>query len=91
MESDHPLAERLRSLHELLSQTKEVDKHTIELLSTLTDDIHRILQQVDEARAEEVEPVKNRMQEVLRKFEAEHPQLASAIEQVTDGLANLGI
>jgi hypothetical protein len=31
------------------------------------------------------------VQNLLTKFEAEHPRLTSVLQQVLDGLANLGI
>ena len=91
MSADHPLTSQLQALHESLSQTKQVDAETLELLSTLTDDIQRLAQQTPLAPTDEIEPVKNRLQDMLLRFETEHPHLASAIEQVSNGLANLGI
>ena len=91
MSADHPLASQLKALHEALSQTQQVDQESLELLGTLTADIQRILAAAEPPPSEEVEPVRSGLQDMLLRFETEHPQLASAIEQVSNGLANLGI
>ena len=91
MSADHPLANQLKELHEALSQTQQVDEESLKLLGTLTDDIRRLLEAAEPPQSEEVEPVKSGLQDMLLRFETEHPQLASAIEQVSNGLANLGI
>ncbi|MDP6444400.1 MAG: DUF4404 family protein [Pirellulaceae bacterium] len=83
------LLDTLGALHEELSQTERVDQSTEDLLKTVTDDIQRLLDQ--SAEDGDSGTIAGRLQELLLKFEDAHPRLAALVEQVTEGLANLGI
>jgi len=85
------LIETLKTLHEELSQGEQIDPPTLDLLKTVTVDIQRLLERSGNVPANDTEPVVNGLQELLLRFEGKHPRLATLIEQVTDGLANLGI
>lgn len=81
----------LRDIQEDLSRQSGVDHETLDHLHTLVTDMERLVQQTDEVRKAEVEPIASRWQKTLRRFESEHPHLTDLIARVTDGLANLGI
>jgi hypothetical protein len=85
------LLETLRTLHEELSKAEQVDPSTVALLEAVTEDIQRLVGPRTETRADDAEPVTNRLRELLYKFEGNHPQLAGLIQRISDGLANLGI
>jgi len=85
------LTETLRQLHDDLMQAEQLDPDTLKLLQTVTQDINRLLQQSETISTADVEPVSRGLNSLLLKYEAEHPKLASAIGNVADALANMGI
>jgi hypothetical protein len=84
------LAQTLRRLHGELSQTERVDPETLALLRTLTDDIDRLLEKRGETSSADVEPVTTGLRDLVRKFEAEHPDLSASVGRVADALAAMG-
>lgn len=84
------LVDTLKKLHIELSQTERVGSEELELLRTLTDDIERVLHNRTDAN-EESDPASSKLKDLLLRFEAEHPELATAIGKVADGLAAMGI
>jgi hypothetical protein len=91
MENKH-LVETLKQLHVELSQAGRVDPDTLSLLETVTDDIERVLKRhpSDATEAADVAEPTSRLRELLLKFEAEHPELSTAVGKVADGLAAMG-
>lgn len=81
----------LRSIQQDLTRQSGVDQDTLEHLRSLVADMERLVEQAEEVRKTEVEPIASQWQETLRRFESEHPHLTDLIARVTDGLANLGI
>ena len=91
----------LETLHEELQGASTVDADTQALLVTLVQDIHRLMQpsrddptRDDPARddpTQEVEDLTAQVQDLMLKFETDHPQLTRALNQVSSALANLGI
>ena len=84
------LLETLEQLHRELAQAERVDPDTLAELRAQIADIERLLDQRDNAPADEVEPVSSGLKDLLLKFEAEHPQLSAAIGRVADSLAAMG-
>lgn len=85
--------ETLRKLHQELTRTEGVDPETLSLLRTLIDDIQRVVSQREDEGAEAAdadESAPSSLRNLLLKFEAEHPELATAIGKVADGLAAMG-
>jgi len=86
------LIERLAQLHTELSQAEQVDPEALALLDKLTEDIRRTEGELTAApEAEDEDSITSGLRELLLKFEAEHPQLASAVGKVADALSSLGI
>ena len=85
------LIETLDQLHEELTDQPQVDPETMAHLRTVMSDIDRMLQSQEKVAEEEAQSVTDRLQELLNRFEAEHPKLTGVIGRITDGLANLGI
>ena len=83
------LLETLKQLHIDLSHTQRVDPETLALLETLTDDIERVLDKRPNAVAATSEPT-SKLRDLLLRFEADHPELSTAIGKVADGLAAMG-
>jgi hypothetical protein len=87
------LFETLSKLHSELSQSNQVDPAAVEMLRTLTADMNRLLgQQGTEATVpEDVEPVARGIKDLMLRFEADYPQLSTAVGKVADALAGMGI
>lgn len=83
------LRNELTKLHQELSTVDSVDDSTKEMLTTVMQDIVKVLSGEHEGDASQAtsENVRNLMSE----FEAEHPKMAQALGQLADALANLGI
>jgi hypothetical protein len=85
------LINRLQQLHAELSRAQQADPETLALLSTLTDDIDRLLEGGREVSAADIGPVSHGLRDLMLRFEAEHPEVSSAIGKVADALAAIGI
>lgn len=85
------LVETLKLLHRELSDATEVDEAAIALLKTVTEDIERVIDSSEAEHSESAETSAHGLRELLLRFKGEHPHMANMIEQITDGLANLGI
>jgi Domain of unknown function (DUF4404) len=89
---DQPaLTAKLRELRAQLATMKDADPHTLALLEEVTADLDRLHDDNQPSTREDVDSVSGRVQSLLTKFEAEHPRLTSVLQQILDGLANLGI
>jgi len=85
------LQELIAELQAELEKADRVDDSTREALSTVTDDIERLMVQEVPASREEGESLAGRMQDSLLEFETEHPQITRVVNQLAAALANLGI
>jgi molecular chaperone GrpE (heat shock protein) len=85
------LQESLAELHESLAKIDRLDEETRQLMQRLTADLQRLLGQAGDLSAEDVEPVTNNLQELLLRFETEHPQITGILGRLASSLANLGI
>jgi Domain of unknown function (DUF4404) len=83
------LHKQLASLHTELTRTNVVDREARDLLVTLLNDISRLLE--TKPAAQDEHSLSERLDEVAVQFEAEHPQLSTAIRRVVDTLAKAGI
>ena len=77
-----------------LADADAVDNDTRQLLTRLTDDIQRLLekdkQPTPEPNADEG-PLSKQLRDLVLQFESDHPKLTTALNQVADALAGLGI
>jgi ElaB/YqjD/DUF883 family membrane-anchored ribosome-binding protein len=85
------LQNTLAALHGELSDREQIDDDTRALLKAFADDINRLLDDETETSADEVEPLSEQVQDLVLKFESDHPQLTAALNQVASALANMGI
>ena len=88
---EQQLRETLKSLHEELASSEQLDDKTIGSLQQISDDIHRILDADADAEATHIDSVSEQLKNVALSFESAHPQLAAVVHRLVDGLANLGI
>lgn len=74
----------LRSLHDQLSSTPELDPDSRRLLADVLQDIQRVLDETDPAH-------KHRLEALATRFEADHPDLAGVLRQFVDALGRAGL
>ena len=84
------LQDSLAKLHDQLSD-QQLDDSTRQLLRKFADDINRLLDEEDETTVEDIDSPSEQVQDLVLKFEADHPQLTAALNQVASALANMGI
>ena len=82
------LHDKLEELRTELAAAPKLDEKTQEQLRALVADIERAIQS-DEEKTDE--PLSTQAEDLVLKFEADHPQLTSALNQVAVALSNLGI
>jgi hypothetical protein len=82
------LQEKLDQLRTELASVPEIDEKTHAQLHALVADIERAIVLDNESTDE---PLSEQAQDLVLKFEADHPQLTSALNQVATALSNLGI
>jgi hypothetical protein len=83
------LRELLETLHQELGQIGTVDEKTEEVLSTLKEDISKLVEGGNEAAGEE--SLMDRMNDAVGHFEEDHPRLSMMIQHVLDSLARMGL
>ena len=89
--NQNELQKTLETLRSELQRADSVDENTRDLLTVLAKDIQRLSEQDAGQSADDVEPLSERVQDLVLKFETEHPQLTTVLNQVSAALANLGI
>lgn len=84
------LRDLLETLHQELEQVGTVDEKTAEVLSSLREDIGKLVREGAQDGADQ-EGVVERMTDALGHFEEEHPKLSMMIQHVLDSLAQMGL
>jgi hypothetical protein len=82
------LHDKLEQLRTELAGLPELDDETHAQLRSLVADIEHALAS-DEDQSDQ--PLSAQAEDLVLKFEADHPQLTSALNQVAVALSNLGI
>jgi hypothetical protein len=83
--------EALKTLRAELADASDLDEASRASLAQVTDDIERQVKAGKPLEGEAGETLSGRLQDVLLEFEAEHPTITGAVNQVAAALANLGI
>ena len=83
------LRELLETLHGELEQVDSVDEGTEAVLTTLRDDIRKLVDEQTGTPEEDASLVE-RLGEAVDHFEAGHPKLSLTIQHLLDSLANMG-
>lgn len=84
------LRKHVEDLHSELAGTTTVDSESRQALVTLLGDITRLLEN-SSWNSPPDEPVTDRLEALAVGFEAEHPQLGTAIRTVVDALGKAGL
>jgi hypothetical protein len=87
----HELVSALAQLQAELSKTDQADPEALDRLRKLTAEVDRLVDEREATTKEDAEGVTSGLQDLLLKFEAEHPQLSMTLGKVADALASLGI
>jgi hypothetical protein len=91
---DTELRDRLEDLHAELERAPRVDPESRRLLAEVARDIDALLERSDPesgAGGAGHATLTDRLADLVREFEEEHPALAAAVGRVATALANLGI
>lgn len=83
------LRQLMASLHQELGDAKSVDAESRRLMGALIKDIDRVLDTSPAARQDG--RVRDRLEELLLRFEAKHPAIATSMRELIDALAKAGI
>jgi hypothetical protein len=86
----HELLETLAQLRAELVSAPQIDAQTADALRTLMADIHRLVDG-DAGQDEDTPSLRERLKEVMLRFETEHPSITAVLGRVADGLANMGV
>ena len=83
------LKQTLNSLHQELAGEPNVDPELQQLLTTLDEDIHNLLEQdsMDEAAS----PVVDAAEALAARFAVEHPRIEAMVREVVAALAKMGV
>ena len=84
------LRKQLEDLRSRLQQADSLDEQQRELLQTLADDIHQLLNR-NENQPHHYHSLRQRLSEEIARLEASHPQITLLMRQAIDSLAYLGI
>ncbi len=82
---------QLAQLHEELSGARSIEPADRELVRQLGEDINALLSPESEASSGGYQSVTARLREVVRRFEAAHPQLSRTMERTIDQLSLLNL
>lgn len=82
------LRTKLEELRTQLAGAGQLDEKTHAQLRSLIGDIERA---IESDQPSENEPLSEQVEDMVLKFEVDHPQLTSALNQVATALSNLGI
>jgi hypothetical protein len=79
----------LRSLKDELSGARSLDPESRSSLSASIAEIRRLIHA--QPRTEEVQSLRDRLESIVLRYEAEHPALTAVIQALLDVLAKAGI
>ncbi len=88
--SSSEIKKTLTKLHEELENASGVDEDLKQLLLSLDQDIHQLLEQ-DHRQADEVSGILDRLEGMAADFAAQHPTTERFFREIIDTLGRLGI
>lgn len=88
--NNEQLRTQLEHLHAEIQQADALDIQQRELLQTLADDIHELLNR-NESQPHHYRSLGERLSGDVAQLEASHPQITLLMRQAIDSLAYLGI
>lgn len=88
--SNEDIKRRLSELHAELERTPELDADLRALLEEVDGDIHALLAR-EEAREEEVQGLRARLEALAADFDAQHPHTNIFFRELIHALGRMGI
>lgn len=85
------LLEALAALRVEIAGADSVDPETAEQLESAMSDLQAELDKHGLKAPADIDPVSSGFRDMLLRFEADHPQLSTAVGKVADALAAIGI
>jgi hypothetical protein len=89
--SDKNLRAVLNQLDEEIKNTRSLDQKEVELLHDLDQDIHNLLERLEDDSLHLHSSFKKQLEGALEQFEVTHPNLTALISELLDALSNAGI
>lgn len=83
------LRQLLATLHQELGDAKSVDAESRRLMGAVIKDIDRVLD--TSPAAPQDGGIRDRLEQLLLRFEAKHPAIAASMHELIDALARAGI
>lgn len=83
------LKQTLSTLHQELAGESNVDPELQQLLATLDEDIHNLLEQ--DSTDEAASPVVEAAEALAARFAVEHPRIEAMVREVVATLAKMGV
>jgi hypothetical protein len=87
----HELVRALAQLQAELSKTDQADPEALDRLRALTAEVDRLVDEREATSEEDAEGVSSGLNDLILKFESDHPELAMTLGKVADALASMGI
>jgi len=88
---ERELHEKLAGLRTELGRAESIAEESRELLRGLMDDIGRLLEEPEKQEDDTPRTLSGSLIQAARKFETDHPQLATLIGQLAETLNKAGI
>ena len=87
------LKKSLRHLHAELEASTAVDEEAVGLMRDVLEDMRRLLENAASDRDEEEEPegLRERVDELATRLEADHPRLVETARELVSALSTMGI
>jgi hypothetical protein len=88
---DNSMNELLQKLHDEINNIQAVDEKGSKLLRDIEGDINALLKRSGETPEPAQPLLVERLENAVRHFEVDHPELTTAISRVLESLSNAGI
>ncbi len=91
MTNDDKSRDLLQHLHDEINSIQKVDQQGSEMLKHIDNDIRELLERSGDKSLEVHPSVLQRLDDAIRHFEVDHPELTALIGKVMDSLTNAGV
>ncbi len=91
MTNDDKSRELLQHLHDEINSIEKVDQEGSEMLKHIDNDLRELLARSGDESLEVHPSVLQRLDDAVRHFEVDHPELTTLISKVMDSLTTAGV
>lgn len=89
--SEKQLQSTLQELQRALQVTDRIDDETKQLVLQVAQDLQQLVLRSPKLTNDEISPMTQRLEDLVLRFESDHPQLTGIMGRLVDYLAALGI